>query len=195
MVAGYDGLKYDLCMMSKTTVYYSRMESPAGKLLLAATDQGLRFLLFDRGKLPKSRKDEVWVESPGKLLPYQEQLQAYFEGKRREFTCKLELIGTEFQKKCWNALLTIPYGKTCSYADIARQVGSPRAFRAVGQANHNNPISIIVPCHRVVTSSRTLGGYGGGLDVKDKLLRLEGVTDFRHEKGGPQGPPLFEYQV
>jgi methylated-DNA-[protein]-cysteine S-methyltransferase len=182
-------------MMSKTTVYYSRMESPAGKLLLAATDQGLRFLLFDRGKLPKSRKDEVWVESAEKLLPYQEQLQAYFEGKLRKFTCKLELIGTEFQKKCWNALLAIPYGKTCSYADIARQVGSPRAFRAVGQANHNNPISIIVPCHRVVTSSGTLGGYGGGLNVKDKLLKLEGVTDFRHEKGGPQGPPLFEYQV
>jgi len=192
VVACINRLQYDL-PMSKITVYYARMESPAGKLLLAATDQGLRFLLFDRGKLPKSRKDEVWVESPEKLLPYQEQLQAYFEGKLRRFTCKLELIGTEFQKKCWNALLAIPYGKTCSYADIARQVGSPQAFRAVGQANHNNPISIMVPCHRVVTSSGTLGGYGGGLDIKDKLLRLEGVTDFRHEKGGPQGPPLFEY--
>jgi len=177
-------------------VYYSRMDSPAGKLLLAATDQGLRFLLFDKGKLPKkTSKDELWIESPEKLLPYQEQLRAYFQGELREFTCKLDLIGTEFQKKCWNALLTIPHGKTCSYAEIARQVGNPRAFRAVGQAHHNNPIAIIVPCHRVVTSSGTLGGYGGGLEIKDKLLRLEGVHDFHQEKGGPQEPPLFKNHV
>jgi O-6-methylguanine DNA methyltransferase len=183
-------------MSTPTIVYYARMDSPAGRLLLAATGQGLRFLLFDKDTLPKkTHKDEVWIESPDKLFPYQEQLRAYFQGELREFTCKLDLIGTEFQKKCWNALLTIPYGKTCSYAEIAKQVGSPRAFRAVGQANHNNPIAIIVPCHRVVTSSGTLGGYGGGLAIKDKLLRLEGVADFPREKGGPQGPPLFEYQV
>ena len=194
---GNDLLKYDRQIMgAPTIVYYSRMDSPAGRLLLAATDQGLRFLLFDRGKLPKkSRKDELWIESPEKLFPYQEQLRAYFQGKLHEFTCKLDLIGTEFQKKCWNALLAIPYGKTCSYAEIAKQVGSPRAFRAVGQANHNNPIAIIVPCHRVVTSSGTLGGYGGGLEIKDKLLRLEGVSDFRQEKGGPYEPPLFKNHV
>jgi methylated-DNA-[protein]-cysteine S-methyltransferase len=135
----------------------------------------------------------VWVESQERLLPYREQLQAYFKGELREFTCKLDLIGTDFQKKCWNALLTIPYGKTRSYADIARQVGSPRAFRAVGQANHDNPISIIVPCHRVVTSSGTLGGYGGGLETKDKLLKLEGATGFQ-KQGGSQEPPLFDYE-
>ena len=182
-------------MSAPVTVYYSRMDSPAGKLLLAATDRGLRFLLFDRGHLPKkSHKDEVWVESREKLAPYQKQLRAYFKGELREFICKLDLIGTDFQKKCWNALMTIPYGKTRSYADIARQVGSPQAFRAVGQANHNNPISIIVPCHRVITSSGTLGGYGGGLEIKNKLLNLEGATDFHREKGGSQEPPLFDYK-
>ena len=115
------------------------------------------------------------------LRLYADQLQAYFRGELREFTCQLDLIGTDFQKKCWNALLRIPYGKTCSYADIARQVGSPRGFRAVGRANHDNPIPIIVPCHRVITSSGTLGGYGGGLNVKEQLLQLESAQQsFTH---------------
>lgn len=154
------------------TLYYTRIESPAGKLLLAAGERGLRYLQFG-GELPRPKKNEVWIESPQMLEPYEEQLKAYFLGELREFTCKLDLEGTDFQKKCWNALLRIPYGKTCSYADIARQVGSPRSFRAVGQANHHNPVAIIVPCHRVITSSGTLGGYGGGLEVKKMLLQLE----------------------
>jgi O-6-methylguanine DNA methyltransferase len=178
-------------MDAPKAIYYSRMDSPVGKLLLAATDQGLRFLLFDRGQPPKKQRDETWIESPEKLRPYQEQIQSYFRGELRDFTCKLDLAGTEFQKKCWNALLRIPYGATCSYAEIARRVGSPRAFRAVGQANHNNPIAIIVPCHRVVTSAGTLGGYGGGLEVKDLLLKLEGAIGFSQNKGGHQQPPLF----
>lgn len=159
-------------MSSPLAVYYSRMESPIGNLLLAATERGLRYVYFGDA-LPKSKKWEVWIESSQMLRPYEEQLQAYFRGELREFTCKLDLAGTEFQKKCWNALLRIPYGKTRSYAEIAREVGSPRAFRAVGQANHNNPIPIIVPCHRVITSSGTLGGYGGGLQMKRSLLKLE----------------------
>lgn len=160
-------------MRRAETLFYSRMETPAGKLLLAASERGLRYLQFS-GELPRARKNEVWIESPEMLQPYEEQLKAYFLGELREFTCKLDLEGTEFQKKCWNALLSIPYGKVCSYADIAREVGRPRSFRAVGQANHRNPIAIIVPCHRVITSSGTLGGYGGGLDVKRMLLQLEG---------------------
>jgi methylated-DNA-[protein]-cysteine S-methyltransferase len=178
-------------MGTPKAVYYSRMDSPAGKLLLAATDHGLRFLLFDRGKLPRKSKDEVWIESQDRLRPYEEQLQAYFRGELREFACELDLVGTEFQKKCWNALLAIPYGRTCSYGDVALQVGSPRAFRAVGQANHNNPIAIIVPCHRVIASGGGLGGYGGGVEVKDMLLKLEGAAGFGQGKGGPQQPPLF----
>jgi len=154
------------------TLYYSRMETPAGKLLLAAGERGLRYVHFG-GELPCRKKNEFWIESPEMLRLCEEQLNTYFLGELREFTCQLELKGTEFQKKCWNALLRIPYGKTVSYADIARQVGSPRSFRAVGQANHHNPIAIIVPCHRVITSSGALGGYGGGLEIKQKLLRLE----------------------
>ena len=161
-------------MSSPQPVYYSYIATPIGKLLLAASERGLRYIYF-RGAQPAARKDEVWIESPEALRPYADQLQAYFRGELREFTCKLDLVGTEFQKKCWNALLRIPYGKTCSYADIARQVGSPRGFRAVGRANHDNPIPIIVPCHRVITSGGTLGGYGGGLNVKEQLLRLENV--------------------
>lgn len=153
-------------------IYYARVDSPAGELLLVAGKNGLRCLQFG-GRLPRQRSNQRWVESPQMLQPYVEQLKAYFRGELREFTCQLDLEGTEFQKKCWNALLQIPYGKTCSYAEIARQIGRPRSFRAVGQANHHNPIAVIVPCHRVITSSGTLGGYGGGLAVKEMLLRLE----------------------
>ena len=94
---------------------------------------------------------------------------------RREFTFPLDLRGTDFQIACWRALLAIPYGETRSYADIARAVGKPNAFRAVGMANNRNPIAIVVPCHRVIASDGTLCGYGGGLDVKRKLLELEGA--------------------
>jgi len=162
-------------MADNTTIYFSRMDSPAGPLLLAATENGLRCLQFFRGKLPARGKDEVWIESRERLLPYEQQLAAYFRGDLRQFTCKLDLIGTEFQKDCWQALLRIPYGKTRSYAEIAREIGRPHAFRAVGQANHDNPIAIIVPCHRVVGANGTLTGYGGGLNTKEKLLRLEGA--------------------
>jgi methylated-DNA-[protein]-cysteine S-methyltransferase len=162
-------------MADNTTIYFSRMDSPAGPLLLAATEKGLRCLHFFRGKLPPPGKGEVWIESRERLLPYEQELEAYFRGDLRQFTCKLDLIGTEFQKDCWQALLRIPYGKTRSYADIAREIGRPHAFRAVGQANHDNPIAIIVPCHRVVGANGTLTGYGGGLNTKEKLLRLEGA--------------------
>ena len=165
------------------TIYYSQIDSPVGKLLLAATDSGLRCLHFDDGTMPKMRRNEVWICAPEKLSVYQQQINAYFRGELQKFTFPLDLVGTAFQKKCWNALLRIPYGKTCSYADIAQKVGSPRAFRAVGQANHNNPIAIVVPCHRVVTASGILGGYGGGLSTKEKLLRLEGVSSFNSTAG------------
>lgn len=133
-------------MMPSATIHYSAMDSPAGKLLLAASEHGLRCLyFFNEGKMPRQRKGEVWIESTEKIRPYAEQIEEYFAGTLKNFTFPLDLVGTDFQKKCWNALLRIPYGQTCSYADIAREVGSPRAFRAVGQANHNNPIAIVVP--------------------------------------------------
>jgi methylated-DNA-[protein]-cysteine S-methyltransferase len=104
-----------------------------------------------------------------------DELEEYFAGQRRAFTFSLDLRGTDFQLACWRALLAIPYGETRSYADIARAVGKPNAFRAVGMANNRNPIAIVVPCHRVIASDGTLCGYGGGLDVKRKLLELEGA--------------------
>ena len=147
-------------------------------MLLVASERGLVSAEFDYDKkgLAAARKKQDWSESDTALSKTREQLDEYFAGKRREFTMPLDLRGTDFQLRCWNALLAIPYGMTCSYADLARKVGSPRGFRAVGMANHDNPIPIIVPCHRVITSDHKLGGYGGGLDVKEKLLELEGAV-------------------
>jgi O-6-methylguanine DNA methyltransferase len=162
-------------MSGVRSVWFLRMQSPVGPLLLAAGERGLFCVQFERGGIPQAARDELWIESRTALQPYTQELRAYFRGELREFTCKLDLQGTVFQKDCWEALRTIPYGTTCSYADIARQVGRPQAVRAVGQANHRNPIAIIVPCHRVVGSSGSLTGYGGGLEIKEKLLRLEGV--------------------
>ena len=101
------------------------------------------------------------------------QLEEYFDGKRKEFDIPIKLRGTEFQKKVWKELLKIPYGATVSYKDIAIKIGNPKACRAVGMANHNNPILIIVPCHRVINENNKLGGYALGLDLKRKLLELE----------------------
>jgi methylated-DNA-[protein]-cysteine S-methyltransferase len=164
------------------TLYYSRMSSPAGPLLIGVSETALVALEFDRG-LPKKIGGQpvAWEESEARTRTVREQLQEYFSGKRRDFDLALDLRGTDFQKGCWNELLRIPYGKTRSYGEIARAVGSPRSFRAVGQANHYNPIAIIVPCHRVLASGCYLGGYGGGLPVKAWLLRLEGAA-FRESK-------------
>jgi O-6-methylguanine DNA methyltransferase len=114
-------------------------------------------------------------ESAPTLKPYVRELEEYFAGHCRQFSVPLDLRGTEFQLACWRALLAIPYGETRTYADIARAVGRPQGFRAVGMANNRNPVAIVVPCHRVIASDGTLCGYGGGLDIKRKLLELEGA--------------------
>jgi O-6-methylguanine DNA methyltransferase len=114
-------------------------------------------------------------ESSELMRPYLRELEEYFAGQRREFSFAIDLRGTDFQLACWRALLAIPYGETRSYADIARAVGRPQGFRAVGMANNRNPVAIVVPCHRVIASDGTLCGYGGGLDIKRKLLELEGA--------------------
>ncbi len=159
------------------TLYYSRTSSPAGPLLIGVSETALVALEFDRG-LPKKIAGHpvAWEESEARTRSVRQQLREYFSGKRRDFELALDLRGTGFQKRCWNELLRIPYGETRSYGEIARAVGSPRSFRAVGQANHYNPIAIIVPCHRVLASGCYLGGYGGGLPVKAWLLRLEGAA-------------------
>src|SRR5271166_6706161 len=159
------------------TLYYSRMPSPAGPLLLGVSESALVVLEFDRGR-PQAIAGQpiAWLESLERTGDVRRQLEEYFAGKRRDFDLQLDLRGTEFRKRCWQELLKIPYGETRSYGQIAQAVGNPTGFRAVGQANHYNPIAIIVPCHRVLQSDMTLGGYGGGLNVKALLLKLEGAS-------------------
>ena len=152
------------------TLFYSRFSSPVGPLLLAVSEHGLVTLEFGRGKIAAG-----WVESEEKTAACARQLGEYFAGRRRRFDLRLDLRGTAFQKRCWRELLKIPYGETRSYADIARAIGNPGAVRAVGLANGQNPIAIIVPCHRVIGSDGSLTGYGGGLETKRKLLELEGA--------------------
>jgi O-6-methylguanine DNA methyltransferase len=169
------------------TLTRTTLDSPIGPLFLAASPQGLVALEFD-ARLPGQQsirpnprhlraenKAIAWQESDGVMLPYVRELDEYFAGQRRQFSFPLDLRGTNFQLACWNALRDIPYGETRSYAAIARTVGNPHGFRAVGMANHRNPVAIVVPCHRVLASDGTLCGYGGGLEVKRKLLELEGA--------------------
>ena len=168
-------------------LYFANTESPIGPLFLAASGRGLVALEFD-ARLPgqqsirpnprhlrQENRGFAFEDSPRQMLAYVNELNEYFASKRREFTFPLDLRGTDFQLACWRALLAIPYGQTRSYADIAGAVGKPHAFRAVGMANNRNPIAIVVPCHRVIASDGTLCGYGGGLDVKRRLLELEGA--------------------
>lgn len=152
------------------TLFFSRIESPVGRLLVVASEQGLVRLEFDR--IPRELP-QGWVENQERTALYVREMGEYFAGERTQFSFPLDLRGTDFQKRCWRALLEIPYGETRSYADIARAVGSPRGFRAVGLANNRNPIAIVVPCHRVLASDGTLCGYGGGLELKEFLLKLE----------------------
>lgn len=150
-------------------------DSPAGTLLLAAAERGLAILSFRPQEILASKKLSLARDSAA-LAPYMAQMREFLAGKRRDFECPLDLRGTEFQLRCWNQLLKIPYGEVITYAQLAQRVGSPNGFRAVGHANGQNPIAIIVPCHRVIASDGTLGGYGGGLPMKQWLLDLEGAV-------------------
>ncbi len=168
------------------TLLYSRIDSPIGLLLLGASPAGLVLIEFDRGRTQPSpnvvtrdaqgvKTRITWEPSKTATLSYEKELTEYFTGRRREFSFPLDLRGTDFQKRCWRALLEIPYGETRNYRDIARRVGTT-GYRAVGMANHTNPIPIVIPCHRVIAANGTLCGYGGGLDTKRHLLRLEGAA-------------------
>ena len=150
------------------------MPSPVGTLTLVAKDDGLVAILWENDR-PGRVKLGPLVEAPDHpvLRETERQLGAYFQGELKAFTVPLAFEGTEFQKSVWQALLKIPFGETRSYGQIARQLGRPTAFRAVGAANGRNPISIIAPCHRVVGSSGDLTGFAGGLAAKEILLALE----------------------
>jgi methylated-DNA-[protein]-cysteine S-methyltransferase len=148
-------------------VYYAYYESPIGLIEIGGTDTAITSLLFVEERRLEATSNAVCAEAV-------RQLSEYFDGKRQDFELPLELTGTEFQRQVWTELTSIPFGQTVSYADLARSIGKPSAVRAVGAANGDNPISIIVPCHRVVGSDGGLTGYGGGLARKEWLLRHEG---------------------
>jgi O-6-methylguanine DNA methyltransferase len=155
------------------TLFCFRTSSPVGPLVLAASMKGLVRLEFEARVQNLNPKTIQLEESREVLAPYLNQLNEYFAGQRREFSIPLDLRGTDFQLKCWRALLDIPYGETRSYRDLAQAIGHPNAFRAVGMSNNRNPVAIVVPCHRVIAADGSLCGYGGGLDIKRKLLDLE----------------------
>ena len=154
---------------------FKLMDSPVGPLRLLATDKGLAGIWFERGRQGRTRpRGDVEDARHPVLLEAERQLREYFAGRRRAFDLKLDFAGTPFQRSVWKALLTIPFGQTRTYGEIAKQVGRPSASRAVGAANGRNPVAIVAPCHRVIGSTGALTGFGGGLDVKERLLRLEG---------------------
>ena len=153
-------------------VYYDYLDSAVGRLLLVLDGQGLRRVHFENSRHPFRLSDE-WERGPGALHEARTQLKAYFAGKLKTFDLPLAPEGSAFQQQVWLELLRIPYGATTSYGDIARRIGDPTASRAVGAANGQNPLAIIVPCHRVIGADGSLTGYGGGLPIKRYLLDLE----------------------
>ncbi len=151
------------------------MPSPVGVLTLVARDDRLAAVLWERERENRVRLGALLRDDQHPLLQQTaRQLGEYFAGQRRRFELELDFAGTAFQCEVWAALLTIPFGETRSYGDIARQIGKPNAVRAVGAANGRNPLSIIAPCHRVIGASGSLTGFAGGLQAKQFLLALEG---------------------
>jgi methylated-DNA-[protein]-cysteine S-methyltransferase len=150
------------------------VKTPVGALTLIASDRGLAAILWENDDPKRVRLDHGAADKKHAVLADAErQLKEYFAGTRNRFDLPLDFTGTPFQKKVWQALCRIPFGETRSYADIAKEVGSPKAVRAVGSANGKNPISIVAPCHRVIGKNGKLTGFAGGLEVKAFLLRLE----------------------
>lgn len=155
------------------------MESPVDTLTLVASEKGLVAVLWNNDDPKRVLLDSlVRNETHPILLESERQLRQYFAGKLKKFSLQLDATGTKFQKQVWDALLTIPYGETRSYGQIAKQIGNSKAVRAVGAANGKNPISIIVPCHRVIGSNGTLTGFAGGLVKKACLLEIESQRNF-----------------
>jgi methylated-DNA-[protein]-cysteine S-methyltransferase len=153
---------------------FKTMKSPVGELKLVASNKGLVAILWEDDK-PRRVQAREYVKKNDHpiLLKTEKELKEYFAKKRKKFTVKTDFIGTDFQKKVWAALLTIPFAETRSYGDIAKQVGSPQAVRAVGGAIGKNPIAILAPCHRVIGTNGKLTGFAGGLNNKEILLGLE----------------------
>ena len=150
-----------------------KINSPIGAIYLAASDAGLNYIYWDPLNIPMLSEKTKDSKAAKIIEKTEKQLSEYFSGKRTQFDLPLSIKGTEFQKRVWQQLSQIPFGVTMSYKDIALKLNDGKASRAVGTANGRNPISIVIPCHRVIASDGTLGGYAGGLKVKVKLLTLE----------------------
>ena len=158
----------------KNPLFYTHIDSPIGRLLLAGDEQALHYLSFPKGKMafgPNSK----WLKNDSPFKEVKRQIDSYFAKELTQFDLPLKMAGTDFQKKVWQTLPDITYGQTRSYGWLADRVGSPKASRAVGAANGNNPLPIIIPCHRVIGASGKMTGFGGGIDTKIFLLELEGV--------------------
>jgi O-6-methylguanine DNA methyltransferase len=167
--------------LRRMRIAYHMMSSPVGLLFLARTPRGLRYLEYmDRRSLKRmiathaaDVPDATWEPSLLDLKPIVDQLDAYFNGLQPVFDLPLDQAGSEFQMKVWKALSTIPFGETRTYGQIAKQIRQPKSSRAVGLANNQNPIAIVIPCHRVIGSDGSLSGYGGGVQKKKWLLQHE----------------------
>ena len=155
-----------------SATYYTRLPSPLGPLLLVGTTDALMQVWLPTGR-DRREPDAGWIEASAPFAEPVRQLEAYFAGVLRRFDLRLEPAGTPFQRAVWRALLDIPYGETVSYGALARRIDRPSAVRAVGAANGQNPLAIVIPCHRVIGSDGRLVGYGGGLPAKVALLELE----------------------
>lgn len=160
----------DRRLMRRSKVNYKyHIDTPIGMICVESNEEAITGLFFEKNKTQyKQEKPETDL-----LKRAGEQLKEYFSGKRKTFDLPLSPSGTEFQKKVWKALCTIPYGETRSYGEIAAQIGNPKACRAVGGANNKNPIMIFIPCHRVIGADGSLVGFGGGIDAKKFMLNLE----------------------
>jgi methylated-DNA-[protein]-cysteine S-methyltransferase len=167
-----------LMRQESSFMFYTWLDqTPVGRLLIAGTESGLKYVSFSAAHFssPEVTPETHWEPNARALREPVKQLTAYFAGRLRQFDVPLDAEGTCFQKSVWNALLTVPFGQTASYGEIARRIGNPGASRAVGLANGRNPIAIIVPCHRIIGINGRLVGYGGGLPYKKALLNLEGA--------------------
>lgn len=167
---------------NSSIVFYDFFGTPAGDMLVASCSFGVCLVSIQPvARAGVLRKDLASFAGrrrierrPAALKTFRRQIESYFQGRRRRFSIPLDFCGTDFERKVWKALLSIPYGRTRTYSQVARQIGHPKAARAVGMACHKNPLGILVPCHRVVGSGGALTGYSSGLDIKRKLLDLEG---------------------
>ena len=155
-----------------TTSYYSYISSPLGRMIIKGDGRFVTGLHFPH-QTGRSGADASWIESDSPFVAVRRQLAEYFAGERRQFDVPVKLVGTPFQKRVWQELLKIPLGEIITFSQLAERVGKSTASRAVGNANGRNPISIIVPCHRVIGADGTLTGYAGGVDRKKRLLALE----------------------